>query len=128
MYLLSCFYEEIIVCKPLTSRIANSEKYIVCKGFYTPSNYNNVISNIISSYNVIMEQKKFGSIFKMTHNMIFINDFKFFYGVGEYAGKSAAVLFEEANPFSLERHEYQPKREKRNYYRHQPRTGPNHCT
>jgi len=73
LYLLSCFYEEIIVCKPLTSRIANSEKYIVCKGFYTPTNYNIVISNIISSYNVIMEQKNFGSIFNMTHNMIFIN-------------------------------------------------------
>ena len=33
IYLLSTFYKEINLYKPLTSRIANSEKYIVCKGF-----------------------------------------------------------------------------------------------
>lgn len=33
LYLLSCFYSKIIVCKPNTSRSANSEKYIVCKYF-----------------------------------------------------------------------------------------------
>lgn len=73
LYLLTCFYEEVIVCKPLTSRIANSEKYIVCNGFQTPSNYINIINNILSSYNSIMSQENFGSLFNMTHNMIFIN-------------------------------------------------------
>ena len=33
IYLLSTFYKEINLYKPLTSRVANSEKYIVCKGF-----------------------------------------------------------------------------------------------
>ena len=33
LYLLSCFYKKVIVCKPDTSRVANSEKYIVCKFF-----------------------------------------------------------------------------------------------
>jgi len=33
LYLLSCFYETIEIVKPQTSRIANSEKYVVCKGF-----------------------------------------------------------------------------------------------
>lgn len=37
LYLLSNFYEFVYICKPLTSRIANSEKYIVCKNFQ----YNN---------------------------------------------------------------------------------------
>lgn len=43
LYLLSCFYNKIIICKPNTSRSANSEKYIVCKYF----KYNNTeeISN-----------------------------------------------------------------------------------
>lgn len=43
LYLLSCFYNKVIVCKPNTSRSANSEKYIVCKNF----KYNNTdeISN-----------------------------------------------------------------------------------
>ena len=33
IYLLSCCYEEVYVIKPHTSRIANSERYIVCKKF-----------------------------------------------------------------------------------------------
>ena len=37
LYLLSCFYNKIIISKPNTSRSANSEKYIVCKHF----KYNN---------------------------------------------------------------------------------------
>jgi len=32
IYLLHFFYDEVYICKPHTSRIANSEKYIVCKG------------------------------------------------------------------------------------------------
>lgn len=33
LYILSSFYEKIHISKPQTSRYANSEKYIVCKGF-----------------------------------------------------------------------------------------------
>lgn len=33
LYLLSCAYAETYVCKPVTSRSGNSERYIVCKGF-----------------------------------------------------------------------------------------------
>ena len=33
VYLLSCFYKNVIITKPNTSRSANSEKYIVCKHF-----------------------------------------------------------------------------------------------
>ena len=33
IYLLSCFYESVIITKPNTSRYANSEKYVVCKHF-----------------------------------------------------------------------------------------------
>lgn len=31
--LLKNFYSKVYICKPYTSRISNSEKYIVCKGF-----------------------------------------------------------------------------------------------
>jgi len=73
LYLLSSFYETVHVVKPKTSRYANSEKYIVCKGFlfdshndffpfiergfiqmiYTNSNIDkhNMIDNIIDSSN-----------------------------------------------------------------------------
>jgi 23S rRNA U2552 (ribose-2'-O)-methylase RlmE/FtsJ len=33
LYLLSSFYEKVYIVKPHTSRYANSEKYVVCKGF-----------------------------------------------------------------------------------------------
>ena len=33
LYLLSCLYNEVYITKPNTSRMANSEKYIVCKNF-----------------------------------------------------------------------------------------------
>lgn len=33
VYFLSCFYKKVIISKPGSSRIANSEKYLVCSGF-----------------------------------------------------------------------------------------------
>lgn len=33
IYILSSFYREVYICKLQTSRIGNSEKYLVCKGF-----------------------------------------------------------------------------------------------
>lgn len=33
LFFISCFYEEVYLTKPLTSRPANSEKYVVAKGF-----------------------------------------------------------------------------------------------
>lgn len=34
LYLLYLCYDEIIICKPSMSRITNSEKYIICKGYH----------------------------------------------------------------------------------------------
>lgn len=33
LYILSSMYENVQICKPHTSRIANSEKYLYCRGF-----------------------------------------------------------------------------------------------
>ena len=38
LYILSSFYEKVSIVKPHTSRYANSEKYVVCKGFIFPNN------------------------------------------------------------------------------------------
>lgn len=38
LYLLSSLYETVYICKPHTSRYANSEKYIVCKNFLFSGN------------------------------------------------------------------------------------------
>jgi 23S rRNA U2552 (ribose-2'-O)-methylase RlmE/FtsJ len=53
VYLLTSFYKKVYIYKPNTSRLANSEKYIVCKGFiYDNSNeFSNYIYNTF--YNMI---------------------------------------------------------------------------
>ena len=38
IYILSSFYEKVYLIKPQTSRYANSEKYIVCRGFLFDTN------------------------------------------------------------------------------------------
>jgi 23S rRNA U2552 (ribose-2'-O)-methylase RlmE/FtsJ len=73
LYLLSCFYDNVIVCKPLTSRIANSEKYIICKGFHIPKNYDSFMNYIFSNYENIISLTNIASIFTFTHNLIFIS-------------------------------------------------------
>jgi hypothetical protein len=38
LYILSSFYERVYLIKPQTSRYANSEKYVVCRGFLFDTN------------------------------------------------------------------------------------------
>ena len=37
LFILSSFYDKVYIIKPQTSRYANSEKYVVCKGFILPT-------------------------------------------------------------------------------------------
>ena len=48
IYLVSLFYENVYITKPLTSRPANSEKYLVCKNFkgFDQSTFNNLLENL----------------------------------------------------------------------------------
>jgi len=51
LYIIYCFYENVYITKPKTSRIANSEKYIVAKGFRGITQYQlNIFYNIIDSW------------------------------------------------------------------------------
>jgi hypothetical protein len=47
LYLLYLSYNEVFIYKPTVSRISNSEKYIVCKGF---KGFNKEIIDILSKY------------------------------------------------------------------------------
>lgn len=51
MYLLSSLYKQVYIVKPNTSRLANSEKYIVCKGFKKYPE--KLINNIIEKYSIL---------------------------------------------------------------------------
>ena len=51
IYLLSKYYNNVYITKPHTSRPANSEKYVVCKGFKGIDDYNlNKLYNIVDSW------------------------------------------------------------------------------
>jgi len=51
--LLSSFYEKVYITKPLTSRYANSEKYIVCKKYIGP-NCNKIYKHLYSVYETML--------------------------------------------------------------------------
>lgn len=62
LFILSCFYEKVYIIKPQTSRYANSEKYIVCKGF--------IFSKIDSFYHLL-----YNSFEKMISSQDYIERF-----------------------------------------------------
>lgn len=57
IYLLSLFYNKVYIIKPQTSRLANSEKYIVCKEFktFTKSNMN----SYLQLFNKIIDESEY---------------------------------------------------------------------
>lgn len=62
LYILSSFYKKVYITKPQTSRYANSEKYIVCKGFLFDSS-------------IHFYQKLYDSFNTMIHTDNYINRF-----------------------------------------------------
>lgn len=58
LYLLQCKFEYMFIFKPKTSRLANSEKYIICKGFRGICDVNeiNELFKIVSLFELIESQ------------------------------------------------------------------------
>lgn len=74
IYILTCFYDEVNICKPLTSRIGNSEKYVVCKGFNSSDNKNNFLEIIKKNYkNLMYENNNISSLLNIKYDLYFIN-------------------------------------------------------
>ena len=72
IFLLSNLYENVYIYKPHTSRIANSEKYIICKNF-KPIN-NKLIASILSNFtNIINNISNIKSLLCVNFPKIFIN-------------------------------------------------------
>ena len=55
LYLLSYLYETVYITKPLSSRPANSEKYIVCINFKMVQNIDILIQNIFEKFYLIKQ-------------------------------------------------------------------------
>lgn len=59
--------------KPNTSRIANSERYIICKKFVKPKQYDSLMNRIIDNYHQVNTMDYITSIFDFSLNYYFIN-------------------------------------------------------
>tara|TARA_Y100000385_G_scaffold253025_1_gene276870 strand:- start:169 stop:1050 length:882 start_codon:yes stop_codon:yes gene_type:complete len=70
--ILSYFYEKVYIYKPLTSREANSEKYIVCLNFQVKKNYNLIINKLNHNFRM-MKSKKIVKILDYEMNSYFLN-------------------------------------------------------
>ena len=71
MYLLSSLYKQVYIVKPNTSRLANSEKYLVCKGF---NKYpEKLINNIIGKYNTLKTSEFISGILPDNLDYFYLN-------------------------------------------------------
>ena len=60
IYLLFTFYKEVYITKPNTSRDANSEKYIVCKGFLgIDTQYLNKLYILVNNFKYVYDNKMY---------------------------------------------------------------------
>jgi 23S rRNA U2552 (ribose-2'-O)-methylase RlmE/FtsJ len=71
IYLLSTLYRQVFIVKPNTSRLANSEKYIVCKYFKEPQPL--LINKIISEYPKLQTKPFISSLFNFNLDYFYIN-------------------------------------------------------
>ena len=76
IYLLNSLYKKVYIIKPNTSRFANSEKYIMCKGFrFSNIDFikNKLISIIKVLYNIDFKKYSIKSILNVPLQHIYIN-------------------------------------------------------
>jgi hypothetical protein len=70
LFLLSNLYDQVSIIKPNTSRFANSEKYIVCKGFRN----NNTLDIVKQFYKILQHSEPIvGSLFDFELAYLFTN-------------------------------------------------------
>ncbi len=72
IYLLTYLYEDVIISKPMTSRPANSEKYILCSRFKMVSNIEQIKDRICSIYTQV-QSKPYTSILQLELPNLFLS-------------------------------------------------------
>ena len=72
LFILSQLYNKVYVVKPHTSRAANSEKYIVCKGFKLNNTYN-LLTKFSTFYNQINTELDIERFLNVDIPYLFIN-------------------------------------------------------
>jgi 23S rRNA U2552 (ribose-2'-O)-methylase RlmE/FtsJ len=76
LYLLSSLYKHTYIMKPQTSRYANSEKYIICKGYNLDENkerIENIIEKMYDNFDNLNSNVYIETIFKFNYSRTFIS-------------------------------------------------------
>jgi 23S rRNA U2552 (ribose-2'-O)-methylase RlmE/FtsJ len=71
LYILSTLYKQVYITKPYTSRLANSEKYIVCKGFKKYPD--GLINKIVHIYPDLKKRRFVSSFLDFNLDYFYIN-------------------------------------------------------
>jgi len=75
LYLLSSLYNKVYIMKPKTSRYANSEKYLVCKGFNSNCNINirDIINKFYENFHYLTSSElNIESFFRFKHDRVYL--------------------------------------------------------
>ena len=72
IYFLTYLYEDVTIMKPMTSRPANSEKYIVCSHFKQVSNLEEIKQRICEIY-IELQKNPFVSFLNLEMPNVFLN-------------------------------------------------------
>ena len=72
LYLLCYYYNNVSIMKPHTSRIANSEKYIVCQGFKI-AHSGKIIEQFTGLFSALCSHERILSILTQDHDLYFLN-------------------------------------------------------
>jgi hypothetical protein len=72
LFLLSCLYKKVYIVKPNTSRLANSEKYIVCKQFKLESS-NAILFEFLKTFHYLKNTSNINSILNIDIPYYFTN-------------------------------------------------------
>lgn len=76
LYLLSSLYKSVYIMKPQTSRSANSEKYIICKGYNLNENkerIHSIIEKIYNNFHHLNSELYIETIFNFKYSRTFIS-------------------------------------------------------
>ena len=73
LYLLSSLYKEVYIMKPKTSRYANSEKYVICKGFNLNSTFNKkIIYKFHDNFHNLNSELNIETFFNFKHDRAYL--------------------------------------------------------
>jgi hypothetical protein len=72
LYILSYYYNDVSIMKPYTSRVANSEKYVICQGFKV-SDSQAIIQQFASVFPSLLNGGVLSSFLPFDHDLYFLN-------------------------------------------------------